>query len=71
MTINTSRRGFLKGAASVSAVLVLGIRPDGVLAAGSANTQINPFVKIGADGRVVAVIKHFEKGQGRRPDCPR
>ncbi len=63
MTVNTSRRGFLKGAATATAVLVIGVRPDGALAAGEA-TQINPFVKVGADGRVIAVIKHFEKGQG-------
>ena len=64
MTLNTSRRGFLKGAASAGALLVVGVRPDGALAAGDASAQLNPFVKIGADGRVVAIIKHFEKGQG-------
>lgn len=64
MTIHTSRRGFLKGAATASAVLVLGIGLDGVLAAGPADAQINPFVRIAADGRVTAIIKHFEKGQG-------
>ncbi|MFL4470131.1 molybdopterin cofactor-binding domain-containing protein [Tateyamaria armeniaca] len=64
MTLNTSRRGFLKGAAAAGAVLVVGLRPDGALAAGSDAAQINPFVKIGADGRVIAIIKHFEKGQG-------
>lgn len=64
MTLNTSRRGFLKGAAAAGAVLVVGLRPDGALAAGEASAQINPFVKIGTDGRVVAIIKHFEKGQG-------
>ncbi|MDX8354500.1 xanthine dehydrogenase family protein molybdopterin-binding subunit [Cognatiyoonia sp. IB215182] len=64
MTINTSRRGFLKGSAAAGVLLVIGARPDGALAAGDAAAQLNPFVKIGADGRVVAVIKHFEKGQG-------
>jgi isoquinoline 1-oxidoreductase beta subunit len=64
MTINASRRGFLKGAAAAAAVLYVGTRPDGVLAAGSAPAQLNPFVKIDADGTVTAIIKHFEKGQG-------
>ncbi|WP_299618042.1 molybdopterin cofactor-binding domain-containing protein [uncultured Tateyamaria sp.] len=64
MTLNTSRRGFLKGAAAAGAVLVVGLKPNGALAAGGSTAQINPFVKIGADGRVIAIIKHFEKGQG-------
>jgi len=64
MTLNTSRRGFLKGAAAAGSLLVVGLRPDGAIAAGNASAQINPFVKIGADGRVIAIIKHFEKGQG-------
>ncbi|PUB17464.1 xanthine dehydrogenase family protein molybdopterin-binding subunit [Yoonia sediminilitoris] len=64
MTLNTSRRGFLKGAAAAGAVLVVGLRPDGALAVGNAAAQINPFVKVGSDGRVIAIIKHFEKGQG-------
>ncbi|MBE1283661.1 MAG: molybdopterin-dependent oxidoreductase [Rhodobacteraceae bacterium] len=65
MTLNTSRRGFLKGAAAATAVLLVGTRPDGAIAAANAeNTALNPFVKINADGRVTAIIKHFEKGQG-------
>lgn len=64
MTLNTSRRGFLKAAAATGALLVVGLKPGGGLAAGDAAAQINPFVKIGADGKVIAIIKHFEKGQG-------
>ena len=65
MTLNTSRRGFLKGAAAASAVLLVGVRPDGAVAAVSTEgTAFNPFVKIGSDGTVTAIIKHFEKGQG-------
>ncbi len=64
MTINTSRRGFLKGSAAAGVLLVIGARPDGAIAAGDAAAQLNPFVKIGENGRVIAVIKHFEKGQG-------
>ncbi|MCV6585055.1 MAG: molybdopterin-dependent oxidoreductase [Marinibacterium sp.] len=62
MTLNTSRRGFLKAASASAAVLVIGLRPNGALAAGDA--QLNPFVKVGSDGRVIAVVKHFEMGQG-------
>lgn len=65
MTINTSRRGFLQGAAAASAVLLIGVGPNGAIAAGPGNSaQLNHFVKIGADGSVTAIIKHFEKGQG-------
>lgn len=64
MTLSTSRRGFLKAAAASGAVLVLGIRPDGVLAAADSPAMLNPFVKIGTDGSVTAIVKHFEKGQG-------
>ena len=65
MTLNTSRRGFLKGAAAATAtVLFVGTRPDGALAAASSDATLNPFVKIGSDGRVTAIIKHVEIGQG-------
>ncbi|MEO0917558.1 MAG: molybdopterin cofactor-binding domain-containing protein, partial [Pseudomonadota bacterium] len=64
MTVNTSRRGFLKGAASVGAVLVVGVRPDGALAATGTPSMLTPFVQIGSDGSVTAIVKHFEMGQG-------
>ena len=64
MTINTSRRSFLKGAGAAVAVLAVGIDPKGALAAEGTATGITPFVKIYADGTVAAVIKHFEGGQG-------
>ncbi|WP_264214171.1 xanthine dehydrogenase family protein molybdopterin-binding subunit [Leisingera thetidis] len=64
MTLDTSRRGFLKSAAAAAAVLYVGARPDGVLAAASAPAQLNPFVRIDADGTVTAIVKHFETGQG-------
>ncbi|WP_171173728.1 xanthine dehydrogenase family protein molybdopterin-binding subunit [Ruegeria sp. HKCCD8929] len=65
MTVNTSRRGFLKGAAAATAVLMVGARPDGAIAAASGESaMLNPFVKIGSDGSVTAIVKHFEKGQG-------
>ncbi len=64
MTLTTSRRSFLKGAGA-AAVLLVGVRPDGVMAAGGDGAvQFNPFVKIDANGAVTAIVKHFEKGQG-------
>ncbi|WP_171236779.1 xanthine dehydrogenase family protein molybdopterin-binding subunit [Ruegeria sp. HKCCA6837] len=71
MTINTSRRGFLKGAAAAGAVLLVGARPDGAIAAASSeNVQLNPFVRIDADGTVTAIVKHFEMGQGPATGLP-
>ena len=64
MTLSTSRRAFLKAGAAAGAVLVLGVKPDGAWAASDSPTLLNPFVKIGADGSVTAIVKHFEKGQG-------
>lgn len=63
-TLNTSRRTFLKSAAAASAVLMVGLRPDGAMAASSSDAMLNPFVKIGADGSVTAIVKHVEFGQG-------
>ena len=64
MNIQTTRRGFLKGVASTSAVLVIGLNAKGTMVSGTADAQLNPFVKINADGTVTAIIKHFEMGQG-------
>ncbi|GAA6192796.1 molybdopterin cofactor-binding domain-containing protein [Phaeobacter sp. NW0010-22] len=65
MTINTSRRNFLKTAAAATAVLYVGATSKGVSAAsGSADAMLNPFVKIDSNGSVIAIVKHFEKGQG-------
>ncbi len=64
MTIETSRRSFLKGATAAGAVMVVGIRPDGAFAAVPDTGGVNPFVRIAADGKVTVVVKHFETGQG-------
>ncbi|MGP6087868.1 molybdopterin cofactor-binding domain-containing protein [Antarctobacter jejuensis] len=64
MTLTTSRRGFLRGAAAAATVLYVGARPDGALAAGHEPSMLTPFVKIGSDGSVTAIVKHFEMGQG-------
>lgn len=64
MTIETSRRGFLQGAAAtVGALLIVGFDARGALAQGEA-AMLNPFVKIGGDGTVTVIIKHCEMGQG-------
>ena len=71
MTISTTRRRFLQGAAAAGTALVIGVRPDGALAAASNETsQFNPFVRIDADGNVTAIVKHFEKGQGPATGLP-
>ena len=65
MTANLSRRGFLKSAAAAGAVLYIGANANGLMAASSrTDAMLNPFVKIDSDGNVVAIVKHFEKGQG-------
>ncbi|WP_295317541.1 twin-arginine translocation signal domain-containing protein, partial [Roseobacter sp.] len=59
MTHATTRRRFLKAAGATGATLLIGIRPDGALAATTDATQLNPFVRIGPDGTVTAIVKHF------------
>jgi isoquinoline 1-oxidoreductase beta subunit len=68
-TAETSRRTFMKGAAATAAAaFVVGLTPNGALAAASPGTanggNITPFVKITADGKIFAIVKHFEMGQG-------
>ncbi len=62
MTLDLSRRAFLAGTAAAGAVLAVGFRPDGALAAGE--LVANPFVTVDADGVVTVLVKHFEMGQG-------
>ena len=65
MTIQTSRRGFLKGAAATAGVaLIVGFDPKGALAVPSGPAALNPFVMIDQDGVVTVILKHFEMGQG-------
>jgi isoquinoline 1-oxidoreductase beta subunit len=64
-----NRREFLKSTAALSGSIVVGLNVSGALAATSesasaSSTGFNPFVKIGSDGTVSVVIKHFEMGQG-------
>jgi len=53
MTVQTSRRGFLKSAAA--AALVIGVRPDGVFAASQTGQALDPFVRISASGDVTVI----------------
>jgi len=67
--VSTGRRTFLKSTAVVGGAMAVGFNVSGVLAATSESSSaapvgFNPFVKIGPDGTVTAVIKHFEMGQG-------
>ncbi|MCJ8308043.1 MAG: xanthine dehydrogenase family protein molybdopterin-binding subunit [Rhizobiaceae bacterium] len=72
MTIQTTRRGFLAGAGA-TAFLFVGFGAKGGTAAVAAAAEaksLNPFVKIGSDGSVTAIVKHFEKGQGPATGLP-
>ncbi|CCQ72160.1 xanthine dehydrogenase family protein molybdopterin-binding subunit [Magnetospira sp. QH-2] len=64
MTVEVSRRGFLQGAATGAAALVIGLNARGVLAAGTESMALNPFVRIDEQGVVTVILKHFEMGQG-------
>ncbi|MCG8493573.1 MAG: xanthine dehydrogenase family protein molybdopterin-binding subunit [Sneathiellales bacterium] len=64
MTITTTRRTFLIGATAASSSLFIGLNASKSWAATTTETELNPFVKIDADGTVTAIIKHFEMGQG-------
>ena len=70
MTVTLSRRGFLKTASAATA-LVVGFSPRGALAVAPADGgNFTPFVKIDTDGRVTAIVKHFEMGQGTTTGLP-
>ncbi len=63
MSVSMDRRGFLKTVSAVA--LVVGFSPRGALAAApEGGGDFTPFVRIAADGRVTAIVKHFEMGQG-------
>ncbi len=65
MTVQLSRRTFLKTAsATASTTLLVGFNSSKLLAAGSEYAEFTPFVRITGDGTVTAIIKHFECGQG-------
>ncbi|MEM7300304.1 MAG: molybdopterin cofactor-binding domain-containing protein [Pseudomonadota bacterium] len=69
MNIQATRRGFLVGAGA-TAFLFVGVGAGGKAAASAEAKMLNPFVKIGSDGSVTAIVKHFEKGQGPATGLP-
>ncbi len=73
INIVSDRRTFLKGAAAVSAGLVIGLRlavpaaraqTEGAIAEALANVQPNAFIRIAPDNIVTVLSKHIEFGQG-------
>ncbi|MCY4241927.1 MAG: xanthine dehydrogenase family protein molybdopterin-binding subunit [Rhodobacter sp.] len=65
MTKHLSRRNFLKSASAMAgAALTVGFDATKALAASGTGTGFTPFIRITPDGRVTALIKHFECGQG-------
>ncbi len=65
MTMQLSRRGFLKSMSAISgAALVIGFDTGDALAGADGDAAFTPFVRISSDGKVTALIKHFECGQG-------
>lgn len=59
---NTTRRGFLLGAAAVGGGLMLGFRP--VVASAEAPGPFDAYLKISPDGTVTVFAAHMEGGQG-------
>ena len=70
MNIKPNRRQFIKGVAATA--LVVGFTKGGKIASANTNQSnaFNPFVKINQDGNVIAVVKHFEMGQGTATGLP-
>ena len=65
MNTQISRRNFLKSASALAgATLVVGFDAGKAVAQSAGTSDITPFVRVAADGKVTAIIKHFECGQG-------
>ena len=65
--LSESRRNFLKTTSISSVALMVGFNAKGVLAithSASREISISPFVKVGRNGVVTVISKHFEMGQG-------
>lgn len=66
----TSRRMFLKVTSLAGAGFIVGcgevsdVAPGVTVAPSAAPVPMNAFVKIGADNKVTAIVKHLDKGQG-------
>lgn len=61
-----TRRRFLQTSAAAGVSLIIGLDTHGTLAVASeaSTTTVNPFLRIGTDGSVTVIAKHFEMGQG-------
>ena len=60
MTLEISRRGFIRIAAGAG--LVIGLAPE--FADAATPFAPNPFVRIAPDNTVTVIVKHLDKGQG-------
>jgi isoquinoline 1-oxidoreductase subunit beta len=64
MTIQPSRRAFIKIAAGTGVGLVIGLDLPFASAAAVESFAPNPFVRVAPDNTVTVLIKHLDKGQG-------
>ena len=64
MTVQLSRRTFVKIAAGTGAGLIIGLELPVVPARAGAMFAPNPFVRIAPDNTVTVIVKHLDKGQG-------
>jgi isoquinoline 1-oxidoreductase subunit beta len=64
MTIQPSRRTFIKIAAGTGVGLVIGLDLPFASAAAVESFAPNPFVRVAPDNTVTVLVKHLDKGQG-------
>jgi isoquinoline 1-oxidoreductase subunit beta len=64
MTIQPSRRAFIKIAAGTGVGLVIGLDLPFASAAAVESFAPNPFVRVAPDNTVTVLVKHLDKGQG-------
>ena len=65
MTIDQSRRTFIKIAAGTGVGLIIGVEfPFALAEAATPPFAPNPFVRVAPDNTVTVLIKHLDKGQG-------
>jgi len=64
MTIQPSRRTFIKIAAGTGAGLIIGLELRVTPVQANAPFAPNPFVRIAPDNTVTVIVKHLDKGQG-------
>jgi isoquinoline 1-oxidoreductase beta subunit len=64
MTIQQSRRTFIKIAAGTGVGLIIGVEISPTPARAAAPFAPNPFVRIAPENTVTVLVKHLDKGQG-------